>query len=147
MPDQTNITDFNPATGRTTTTLVSAHNRGALEEATRDGGQHNTWHRNDFTPVPMPPPPGPTITSVTPSTGLNMQRHVVTITGTNFIAGTTTAYVDSSDGSHRVSEPPTIISPTQMTMAFTPDKAGLFAITVRTPGASPQYAYFNWTAT
>lgn len=47
MPDQTNITDFDPATGRTTTTLVSDHDRGAHDWATAEGESHDTWHRPD----------------------------------------------------------------------------------------------------
>jgi hypothetical protein len=48
VPDQTNITDFDPATGATTTTLVTTHDRSPMEEATRDGQEHDTWHRTDM---------------------------------------------------------------------------------------------------
>jgi hypothetical protein len=45
MSDLTNITDFDPTTGHTTTTLVSTHDRGAQDWATAEGESHDTWHR------------------------------------------------------------------------------------------------------
>jgi hypothetical protein len=48
VPDQTNITDFDPATGTTTTTLVSDHDRGAADVAEANGQEHDTWHRDDL---------------------------------------------------------------------------------------------------
>lgn len=125
MPDQTNITDFDPATGRTTTTLVSTHNRSPQEEATRDGQQHSTWHRDDMDPVPVGP--APTLASAAPPTlSAAAGPTTITLTGTNFVNGAK-ARVDGAD------QTTTFISATSVSFSYDPSAAGTVQLSVRNP--------------
>lgn len=66
----TNITDFDPATGHTTTTLVTSHDRGSTEYNTRIGQELDTDEQplatgatagipGTWTPSGSRPPSGP----------------------------------------------------------------------------------------
>lgn len=124
MPDKTNISDFDPATGRTTTTLVSSHTRSPQEEAERDGNQHVSWHRDDFDPVAGPKP---TVTSVAPNTiSAAAAIATFTVTGTNFVNGAT----GRTDG---LNQPTTFISATSLSFTFDPTVAGTVQVNVRNP--------------
>lgn len=84
MPDQTNITDFDPATGRTTTTLVSDHDRGAQQWAAETGQEHDTWHRPDGG---TEPPAALTVTSMTPNPVPYSTIVTGKVIGTGFVDG------------------------------------------------------------
>jgi hypothetical protein len=123
MPDQTNITDFNPATGRTTTTLVSTHNRSPQEEAARDGAGHATWHATDA----APPGPAPTITSTAPTTSsAAAAAATVTFTGTNYVNGAKILV----NGAPQTT---TFISATSVSFSYNPTVAGTVQLAVRNP--------------
>jgi hypothetical protein len=137
MPDQTNISDFDPATGRTTTTLVSTHTRGALEEATRDGQEHSSWHRNDMPTGGTPPGPAPTLASAAPPTlSAAAAATVVTLTGTNFVSGSK-ARVGGVD------QTTTFISATSVSFSYDPTAAATVQLSVKNPDGqvSPNLAY------
>lgn len=68
---RTNITDFDPATGHTTTTLVDDHDRGCRDYYTA----------GDSTPA------APTLTSIAPTTATSASGATVTFTGTGFRTG------------------------------------------------------------
>jgi hypothetical protein len=123
MPDMTNISDFDPATGRTTTTLVSTHNRGAQEEAARDGQSHDTWHRDDAAPAAG----DPQISALSPNTvSAAAAATVVTVTGTNFVSGSVIEI-------NQVAVPTTFVSATSLTTSYDPSVAGTVAFSVRNP--------------
>jgi hypothetical protein len=137
MPDQTNITDFDPATGRTTTTLVSTHDRSPQEEATRDGQQHSTWHRNDMPGGGGPAGPAPTLASAAPPTvSAAAAATTVTLTGTNFVSGAK-ARVNAVD------QTTTFISATSVSFSYDPAAAGTVQLSVKNPDGqtSPNLAY------
>lgn len=123
MPDQTNITDFDPATGRTTTTLVSTHDRSAQKEAARDGQEHSTWHRTDA----APPGPKPTLTSAAPPTlSAAAAATVVTVTGTNFKNG-------SKIRVNGAPQTTTYISATSLSFSYNPTVAATVQLSVQNP--------------
>jgi hypothetical protein len=119
MPDQTNITDFDPATGRTTTTLVSDHNRGAQDWATETGEEHDTWHRPDG----GTPPEAPIITALSMTTVQVGTPVVLEVTGSGFTA----ASVVHIGGAAQAT---TFVNATQLTAAYTPAAVGDFDVTV-----------------
>lgn len=126
MPDQTNITDFDPATGRTTTTLVSTHDRSPQEEATRDGQQHGTWHRDDMSGG-TPAGPAPTLASAAPPTvSAAAAATTITLTGTNFVSGAK-ARVNGAD------QTTTFISATQVSFSYDPSAAATVQLSVKNP--------------
>lgn len=124
MADMTNITDFDPATGRTTTTLVATHNRSPKEEATRDGQSHDTWHRDD-----TPPATGdPQINKVSPQQLLIATPGLSTLTidGLNFVAGS----IVEVDG---LTCPTTFVSATRLTATYDQSAVGTVFVSVRNP--------------
>jgi hypothetical protein len=123
MPDLTNITDFDPATGRTTTTLVSTHTRGAQQEAARDGAEHSSWHRSD-----MPSAAGdPSITTLVPNTvASSAAATLINVNGSNFVAGS----VIEINGTPVAT---TYVSATKLTTSYDPSAAGTVQFTVRNP--------------
>jgi len=127
MPDMTNISDFDPATGRTTTTLVTTHTRGAQEEAARDGAGHATWHRDDMPGGGTPAGPAPTLASAAPSTvSAAAAATTVTLTGTNFVNGAK-ARVNAVD------QTTTFISATSVSFSYDPSAAGTVQLSVKNP--------------
>jgi hypothetical protein len=130
MPDQTNISDFDPATGRTTTTLVSTHTRGAQEEAARDGAEHATWHRNDMAGGGTPPA-APVITGVTPATVVQNIATPLTVIGTGFVSG----HVVFSTGAGSL--PTTFVSATELHATITHPFVGATTVQVNTAGGAP----------
>ena len=140
MPDQTNITDFDPVSGLTTTTLVSDHDRGTLDWAERQkGGLEN----EPMTPGGggSTPPPDPSITSLSPATSsLAAGAVTVTVTGTNFDAGSTVEVDDAAIAT-------VFVSATSLTAEFTPDAEGSYNFTVRnTSGEESNNSAFTVTA-
>ncbi|RPI10934.1 MAG: hypothetical protein EHM63_02445 [Actinobacteria bacterium] len=126
MPDQTNITDFDPATGKTTTTLVSTHDRGAQQEAARDGQEHDTWHRTDMSGG-TPAGPAPTLASAAPPTvSAAAAATTITLTGTNFVSGAK-ARVNAVD------QTTTFISATSVSFSYDPSAAGTVQLSVKNP--------------
>jgi hypothetical protein len=137
MPDQTNITDFDPATGRTTTTLVSDHDRGAQDWATAEGESHDTWHQPDSG---TPPPTGvsPTITSLDPNPVTKASGSVtLRVLGTGFVQGSV-VNIASTD---RVT---TFVSATELTVVITvPPFYGKPQVQVKNPDGK-RSSYFTW---
>jgi hypothetical protein len=125
MPAQTNITDFDPASGHTTTTLVSDHDRGTMDWAERQvGGKENI----PMTPgSPTTPADPPTLTSITPNTAAAADPAVtVTCTGTNYTSGSVIRVAG-------VAVPTSYISATSLTTPFDPTVAGTHTFTVKNP--------------
>jgi hypothetical protein len=123
MPEQTNITDFDPVSGRTTTTLVSDHDRGTMDWAERQvGGKENI----PMTPGSSTPPASPpTLASITPNTAAAADPAVtVTATGTGFTSGS----VIRING---VDAPTSYISATSLTTPYDPTAAGSAGFTVK----------------
>lgn len=117
MADMTNITDFDPATGHTTTTLVGSHDRGALDwahqEAIDDHGGTPTAAPTLVSAAP------PTVSAASPSTQ-------ITLTGTGFVSGSKA----------RVNAAPvatTFVSATSLHFNFNPTAAGTVQLSVRNP--------------
>lgn len=73
-----------------------------------------------------PPPVDPTITSLAPPSGVAGVEVAVTVTGANYVAGSTVE-VD------QVPVPTTFVSATVLTGTFTPAAAGTAQFTVRNP--------------
>jgi len=73
MADMTNISDFDPATGKTTTTLVATHDRGAMDWAEQEAIDDHSGGT-----------PPPVATSLAPTSGFAILGCVITITGTGF---------------------------------------------------------------
>jgi hypothetical protein len=71
MADLTNITDFDPASGVTTTTLVADHDRATIDWAARQkGGEANVPMTPGGAPPvepPVEPPPPPPVEAPTPT--------------------------------------------------------------------------------
>lgn len=132
MPDQTNITDFDPATGVTTTTLVSTHDRGTLDWAERQNGGAANEPADPGTVTP------PTITSISPTTALVADPAVtVTVTGTGFKTGAKIR-VDGTDVTT------TFVSATSLTTSYDATSAGGKQFTVRNPdGGTSGYRTFT----
>jgi hypothetical protein len=123
MPDQTNITDFDPATGETTTTLVSSHDRGTKDWAARQDGGEDNVPANPGVPVVTPP----TLTSIAPATALVADGAVtVTATGSGFVSGAKIR-IDGVDATT------TYVSPTSLTTSYDATTAGGKQFTVRNP--------------
>ena len=119
----TNITDFDPATGRTTTTLVTTHNRSPQEEAARDGAGHATWHATDA----APPGPAPTLASAAPPTlSAAAAATVVTLTGTGFVTGAKVLVAGAPQTT-------TFIGATSVSFSYNPTVAGTVQLAVRNP--------------
>ena len=143
MPDQTNITDFDPVTGLTTTTLVSDHDRGSLAWAERQlGGVANepmTPGGGGGTP---PPDPAPVLTTLTPATGSAAAGPItVTLTGTGFIAESV-ALVNSSPVAT------TYVSATELTVTYDPATEGDKTVSVRNGAAgAPTSGTLTFTVT
>lgn len=113
----TNITDFDPATGKTTTTLVGSHDRGALDwahqEAIDDHGGTPTAAPTLVSAAP------PTVSAAAPSA-------VITLTGTGFVTGSKA----------RVNGAPvatTFVSATSLHFDFNPSAAGTVQLSVKNP--------------
>jgi len=124
MPDQTNITDFDPATGRTTTTLVSSHDRGTHDWAERENGGMADTPSTGGGPPPVTPP---TLTSISPATALVADAAVtVTATGSGFVSGAKIR-IDGVDATT------TFVSPTSLTTSYDATSAGAKQFTVRNP--------------
>jgi hypothetical protein len=137
MTDQTNITDFDPATGRTTTTLVEAHDRGAQDWATAEGESHDTWHR------PETEPPAeilqPTLTNIAPNTPTQSDTPIViTGTGTNFIDGATQILVNNTADPPLdpvfTTYPARVLSPTSLEFDYVPSVADQFYVRAKNSG-------------
>lgn len=123
MADLTNITDFDPATGKTTTTLVSTHDRSPQEEAARDGAGHATWHETDA----GAPAPKPTLASAAPPTlSAAAGPTTITLTGTNFVTG-------SKARVNGVVQTTTYISATSISFSYDPTAAGTVQLSVQNP--------------
>jgi hypothetical protein len=117
MADMTNITDFDPATGRTTTTLVTGHDRGALEWAEQEAYDD---HGGGSGPAPtLVSAAPPTVSAASPST-------TITLTGTGFIDGANARV----NGNQQTTE---FVSATSLKFNFNPTAAGTVQLSVRNP--------------
>ena len=74
---------------------------------------------------------GPTVTEVSPDSGGTDGGEVVTVSGGNFVAGSTTVVFGTSAGTNV-----TVSSPTSLTVTSPAQSAGLVDIVVTTPGGS-----------
>ena len=90
---------------------------------------------------PPPPPPPPTVTSVSPSSGPSTGGTTVTVTGTGFVAGSTTVDFGSTPATHV-----SVSSPEQLS-ATSPAGSGTVNVTVTTStgtsatGSSDEFSY------
>jgi len=120
MPDQTNITDFDPATGRTTTTLVEDHDHGSQDYNTQVGQEHDTWHRPDGGGTT---PGAPVITGLSVITIQVDVTTVILVHGTGFKSDSV-VYIDG------VAQPTIYVSATELEAEYTPAAVGQFDVTV-----------------
>jgi len=83
----------------------------------------------------------PTITNLSPTAGPTAGSTTVTVTGTNFVMGSTSVSVDGIAGSNV-----TVINPTSLTFITPAHAAGAANVTVTTPGGTSSPSTYTYVA-